>query len=1438
MRPARSAKPRRKTRSNTAGRAKPRPAGNEFLKSLFALSSDWYWEQDENLRFTQFTGRGLLTAHIDTTEWLGKTRWEMSGLIFDAETRAAVEAKISAREPYDFEYQRVEPDGSVRWITTSGTPIFDAAGRFAGYHGIAKDVTERRRGEQLLALEHAVNRRLVDAKSVSDGIRASIRAVCESEGWECGRYFRVDDGAGALHFAEAWALSDELMDRVVEKSRELSHAPGTGLIGRVWQSGQPIWNADVARDGRPAAEFANEIGALSVIVFPVLSENKTIGVFDFMSSQIRQPDDRFLQAARVIGTQVGQFLRRKYAEEEQFRFRAALDNSADMIVLIDRKAMRFVDVNETACRLLGYSREELLTMGPQDVLPTTREELERVYDEFIADRSNVGGMHSYYICKNGSTLPFESTRRVLRSGDGYIIAAISRDIRERLATEADLLRFRTAMDTSADMILLVDRATMRYVDINSTACEMHGYTREEMLKLGPQDLTLFSLEELERSYDHAIASGETMREQGYQRRKDGTTMPVEIHRRAVRAGERWIIVAIVRDVTERLAAEEALRESEARFRAIVDSANEGILVYDRALQVIGGNAAAERIIGVPLADIIGAADFTSLLPCVHEDGCPLKPEDRPTRITVRTGQPQTARILGIERSNGSVTWLSVNTGFLRRSGESEHYGVVSTFGDITEQRQAETALRESEARFRSLTDLSSDWFWEQDARFRFTRLEGQHPTGKRSGFESELGKTRREIGVEVDGGWEAHQALLDARQPFRDVVMRRTFADGKLRYMSISGEPKFDGTGRFIGYRGVGKDITERKLTERATVRLGRMYSALSAANEAILRAGSPEELYQRLCDAAVRGGQFYSAALFLADPASPWIKLAAASGAVTDIWQRVHIAIDEKYPEGRGLTGTAFRTQTPQVCNDYLNDERTRPWHKLVEGIGVQANAVLPLIRHGASVGALILYSNERDAFDDDMIKLLVRITENLAVALDNFDRDDERKQAEKRIKYLATHDGLTDLPNRVMFSEMLNLAIQSARRYDRRFAVLFIDLDRFKIINDTLGHEAGDTLLNKMAKRLRENLRASDVVARLGGDEFVVLLQEATNEEQVATVARKLLSVIIKPVTILGQECRVTASIGISMFPTDAHDEQSLMKNADVAMYLAKEEGKNNFQFYPKDTKPQSLERLTLETNLRQALDRDEFFLEYQAKLDLETDTITGVEALLRWQHPDRGVLSPAQFIPLAEETGLIVPIGKRVLRTACAQNVAWQRAGLPPVRVAVNLSPRQFVDENLLNDIAAALAESGMAPELLELEITESMVMGNVERAARQLTTIKQMGVRLAIDDFGTGYSSLAEIKRFPIDTIKVDRSFVREIPHDAEDKAITQAIIALGRSLSLTVVAEGVETEQQQTFLREHACDEIQGYYFSRPVAPDRFAELLRTHVPRTRRLRKA
>jgi diguanylate cyclase (GGDEF)-like protein len=429
------------------------------------------------------------------------------------------------------------------------------------------------------------------------------------------------------------------------------------------------------------------------------------------------------------------------------------------------------------------------------------------------------------------------------------------------------------------------------------------------------------------------------------------------------------------------------------------------------------------------------------------------------------------------------------------------------------------------------------------------------------------------------------------------------------------------------------------------------------------------------------------------------------------------------------------------------------------------------------------------------------------------------------RRVEYLAYHDGLTALPNRSLFNKLLSQAISQARRYHRQLAVAFIDLDRFKQINDTLGHEAGDELLKEVANRLKACVRDSDTVARLGGDEFVVLLTELGDAQYAATVAQKIITSVAKPFNLLGQEFRVTASIGISTYPKDGLDEQTLTKNADIAMYQAKGDGKNNFQFYSEQLNANSLERLTLESSLRHALERNEFRLYYQAKRDIATGQITGMEALLRWQHPDLGIVAPMQFIPVAEETGLIIPIGRWVLQIACLQNVAWQKQGLPPLKIAVNLTARQFFDEHLLRDIAVVLKSTGMQASLLELEIHESLLIQDIEKTLRILTDLKSMGIKIAIDDFGTGYSSLATLQSFPLDTIKIDRSHIRDIAARGGDSNLTEAIIAMGKSLSLTVVAQGVETKEQADFLRQHACDEFQGFYFNKPMSADQFTELL-------------
>jgi len=435
--------------------------------------------------------------------------------------------------------------------------------------------------------------------------------------------------------------------------------------------------------------------------------------------------------------------------------------------------------------------------------------------------------------------------------------------------------------------------------------------------------------------------------------------------------------------------------------------------------------------------------------------------------------------------------------------------------------------------------------------------------------------------------------------------------------------------------------------------------------------------------------------------------------------------------------------------------------------------------------------------------------------------------KRAEERLVELAHFDQLTGLPNRILFQDRLRQALPQASRTGKLVALLFLDLDRFKLVNDSLGHTVGDLLLKEVASRLTHCVRKSDTVARLGGDEFTVLLTNITSVHDAAKVAQKILDDFSRPFGLQGPELFVTPSIGITLYPFDGDDIDLLLKNADTAMYRAKQMGRNNYQFYSADMNTATIAQLTLESSLRYALKREEFLIHYQPQVDLETGQITSVEALLRWQHPSLGLIGPQEFIPIAEETGLIVPIGEWVLRTACAQAAAWRKAGLPPIRMVVNLSIRQFKQPQLIENIEQILREAGLGPQHLGLELTESMLMENEERTVSVLAELNKLGIQISIDDFGTGYSCLRYLKCFPIHILKIDQSFVREIETNATDAAIVTSIIMLARNLGLKVVAEGVESAAQLEFLKANGCDRMQGYYFSKPLTPEALEEKLRT-----------
>jgi diguanylate cyclase (GGDEF)-like protein len=615
--------------------------------------------------------------------------------------------------------------------------------------------------------------------------------------------------------------------------------------------------------------------------------------------------------------------------------------------------------------------------------------------------------------------------------------------------------------------------------------------------------------------------------------------------------------------------------------------------------------------------------------------------------------------------------------------------------------------------------------------------------------------------------------------------------------------------------RGTSKDVTLAYNTSRRR----ETESAVIRALAVTLDVGNAT---QKVVELAAHGLGWNCGIAWAPDATGSALKSAAAWGADANAWSFLEQCRKSLLPMDDALIKRLRTARAPEWFDNIEarsggKAQSEVPLRGQLLDAGFRRAVFVPVVVEARLLYLLQFCMQEYEPNREEMLVFLGRLGDQFAQYL-------QRRDTENRLKHVATHDSLTQLPNRATFHDRLVQALARARRHKYRLAVLFIDLDRFKVINDTMGHSAGDRLLQEAALRFKGCLREFDVIARLGGDEFVVLVDSATDPQQVTAVARRMLDITAKPFSVDGTEVTLGASIGISTYPDDAEDAETLLKNADIAMYRAKQEGRGNHQFYSSSLNQYSFERLQLEAGLRRGLGRKELRLHYQPKLDLASGMLASMEALLRWQRPGHGMVFPDQFIPIAEETGLVVPMGNWVLAEACAQLTEWDRAGMTASRVAVNLSARQFVDEALLDDIARIVREAGVEPERIEFELTESMVMRNAAQATATMSALKSMGFRLSIDDFGTGYSSLARLKRFPLDGLKLDRSFVKGLPEDQEDAAIARGVVALAHSLHLLVTAEGVETAAQFNFLKSIGCDEIQGFLIAKPMAPSDIPKL--------------
>jgi len=1384
------------------------------FRSLTDLSSDMYWEQDDQYRFTTASGSGPEWIIKARRRAIGKRRWDSNYLNMNADDWAAHIAVLDARKPFhDLELCRLDESGRKIWVSVSGEPVFDASGVFKGYRGVGKDISLRKRAEQLQALEHAVARSIANVDSVTDAVQAAIRAICETEGWDCGRYLRWDETAGALRFSDAWRVAGADIERFVDKSRDVTYAPGVGLAGKVWQSGEPLWVADISRDTRVApSPLAGGTGMRGAFVFPVISEGKTLGVLAFNSREIREPEERLLQTIGVIGAQVGQFLQRKRGEEELRRFRAAMDVSADLILLVDPVKIRYLDVNDAACRALGYTRDEFLAMGPQDIFSISREELAELYKRlFEGDRSDEK-VEGWYRRKDGSRLPVESSRRAVRSPEGNIVVAVARDITERRRRDEDLRRFRAAMDVSAEMIWLIDPVAMRITDVNETACRKLNYSREELLAKGPQGIIDVPREELARVYNRLITGDELeTTAEGWYSRKDGSRFPVEVFRRAVRSEEGHVIVAVGRDVTEQRAAQEDLR----RFRLAMDNSADMIVLIDRAtMRFVDVNTTASSLLGY------SREEFLEMGP---QDLLPVSRAELERSYDELIADPSLTSGMNTHyrRKDGTLLPFESTRRVLRSGGT---YIIAAISRDIRERIAAETALRESNERFDIAVRATSDIIWDLDLiteslwwNENFTKVFGYPREDVDRTVKSWHDAAHPDDRVRVETGMR--RVIESGGESWSDEYRFRR-ADGSYAEVLDRGHVIRDAAGKAVRMIGAMADVSARKEAEE------KMRS---------------QALRQRL---VAEFGQQVLASVDLADV------LGRAMALVSATLNAEYCNVLELDPEGKRLVFKATvgwpaewigRRSVPVVPGspvdlvlsrrealvfEDLREETRFSASPLLE-LGVRSGIQVPIYGSERTFGALGAYSQQVRRFTEDDVSFLQTVGNILSVAI-------ERKNTEDQLSYLAQFDSLTGLPNRHLFHDRLAHTMTQARRSSRPMAVLFIDLDRFKLVNDTQGHSAGDKLLKEAATRLNQCVRGGDTVGRFGGDEFGAILSDLAKPGDASIVAQKIIDALARPFHLDGHETYISASVGITLFPADGEEPGALITNADAAMYRAKEQGRNTYQYFTREMNEQALARVHLEAALRRALERKEFLLHYQPKVDLESGAICGVEALLRWQHPERGMVSPVEFIPVLEDSGLIVPVGEWVMREACGQIRVWQQSGLAVPPVAVNLSARQFQQKDLEPIVRSLLAETGVDPSLIQFELTESLLMKEPEAAARTLNGLKDLGVKISVDDFGTGYSSLAYLKRFPIDALKIDRAFIRELTTDPDDAAITLAIIGLAHSLKLRVVAEGVETEGQLNFLSSHACDEMQGYYFAKPAAPAELEAMLREG----RRLRRS
>ncbi len=985
---------------------------------------------------------------------------------------------------------------------------------------------------------------------------------------------------------------------------------------------------------------------------------------------------------------------------------------------------------------------------------------------------------------------------------------------ERERAEGTAARFGRILEYSSNEIYVADARTMRFVLVNEGARHNLGYRMDELVAMSPLDLE----SEEDRSHIEAqlapLRAGRTdkLTLETVHRRKDGSTYPVELQIQYFAEERPPVFVSFGRDLTYRKQAEEALRESEERFRATFEQAAVGIAHVSPEGRFLRVNQRFCDIVGYTRAEML-ACTFQDI---THPDD--LEVDLEYVRQVLNGGIQTYSMEKRYIRKDSSVVWVNLTVALVRDPVGAPDY-FISVVEDISERRRAEEEshlLQSTTTAVGEAPDLNAalevvlrkvcaatGWVYgevwlpcEQDEKLQcgqvfysreadlkdFALRSHDYRFARGEGLPGRVWASRRPVWIP--------DVTQDANFP-RAPLAEKASLHASMGIPVLAGEEVVAILAFFV-HESRPEDERLMEVVSGAAAQLGQVIRR-KRAEEALRENEARLEHAQRTAHLGSWEWDIASGALYWSD------EMFRVFGHVRGRFvPRYEGFLESVHPDDRAFVLDALR-KTLEEGQPYRIDFRI-----------VRPDGTSRVLHTEAEV---------------------LRGAEGRPQRLNGISLDvTEMRQAQERLSYLAHFDVLTGLPNRALLDDRLQQAMHEADRRERLVGVLFLDLDRFKNINDSLGHLAGDELLKAVAGRLLEAVRKGDTVARLSGDEFTVVLADMAHVDDAARVARKVLEVFGRPFRVAGRELYVTASVGITLYPLDDKEPQALLRDADVAMYRAKETGRNTYQFYSADMTAKAAERLALESALRRAIELDELFLEYQPIVDCGNGAIVGAEALLRWRHRRRGLIMPGEFIPLAEETGIIVSLGEWVLRRACTQARAWRDAGFSSLRVAVNLSPRQFQQPDLAATVFRILEETGADPACLDLEITEGAIMQQPEISIETLRRLSERGIALSVDDFGTGYSSLSYLKRFPINHLKIDQSFVRDITTDPNDAALVNAIITMAKSLDIGVIAEGVESKAQLDYLHAHGCEVAQGYLFSRPVSADDFGGLLRAGMP--------